>query len=66
MALLTTEFVMGTENKVPASSPDGEHMISASCLKNRLGDVVILKEKCSVKLIIEKLVYFGVNWVPMD
>ena len=41
MALLITEFVMGTENKVPASNPDGEHVISECWLKHRLGDIVI-------------------------
>lgn len=39
MALLITEFVMGTENKVQASNPDGEHVISECWLKHKLSDI---------------------------
>lgn len=41
MALLVTEFVMGTENKIQASNPAGERVISECWLKHRLGDTVI-------------------------
>lgn len=41
MALLMAEFVMRTENKIQASNPAGEHLISECWLKHRLGDIVI-------------------------
>lgn len=41
MALLMTEFAMGTENKIQASDPAGEHVISECWLKHRLGGIVI-------------------------
>lgn len=65
MALLITEFVMGIENKVQASNPGGDHVTSECLLKHRLGGILIQKEKSSVKLVIKKLVCFGVNWMPL-
>lgn len=49
--LLVTEFVMGTENKIQAFNPAGEHVISECWLRHRLCDSY-LKRKifCEVGL----------------
>lgn len=44
MALLKIEFVMGTENKIQASNPAGEHVISECCSNIGLGTWLFKKK----------------------